>query len=104
MSMMPAELVAGSCPKRASRSGSSVNDRAWCRTAKASIYGHEARKFFCGLEEAEGQNALVVERVDASTLADRIKQGPIPVDEVVPIAKQIAEALEAAHEAGCDSP
>ena len=33
-------------------------------------------------------------------LADRIKQGPIPVDEALPIAKQIAEALEAAHEAG----
>ena len=34
------------------------------------------------------------------TLADRIKQGPIPLDEALPIAKQIAEALEAAHEAG----
>ena len=33
-------------------------------------------------------------------LADRIKQGPIPVDEALPIAKQIAEALEAAHEQG----
>ena len=38
--------------------------------------------------------------VEGPTLADRIKQGPIPLDEALPIAKQIAEALEAAHEAG----
>ena len=53
-----------------------------------------------GLEEAEGQRALVLELVEGPTLADRIKQGPIPVDEALPIAKQIAEALEAAHEQG----
>ena len=53
-----------------------------------------------GLEEAEGTKALVLELVEGPTLADRIKQGPIPVDEALPIAKQIAEALEAAHEQG----
>ena len=53
-----------------------------------------------GLEEAEGQKALVLELVEGPTLADRIKQGSIPVDEALPIAKQIAEALEAAHEQG----
>ena len=53
-----------------------------------------------GLEEAEGVKALVLELVEGPTLADRIKQGPIPIDEALPIAKQIAEALEAAHEAG----
>ena len=53
-----------------------------------------------GLEEAEGQKALVLELVEGLTLADRIAQGPLPVDEALPIAKQIAEALEAAHEAG----
>ena len=53
-----------------------------------------------GLEEAEGVKALVLELVEGPTLADRIKQGPIPVDEALPIAKQIAEALEAAHEQG----
>ena len=53
-----------------------------------------------GLEEAEGIKALVLELVEGPTLADRIKQGPIPIDEALPIAKQIAEALEAAHEAG----
>ena len=53
-----------------------------------------------GLEESEGTRALVLELVEGPTLADRISQGPIPIDEALPIAKQIAEALEAAHEAG----
>ena len=53
-----------------------------------------------GLEESDDTRALVLELVEGPTLADRIKQGPIPVDEALPIAKQIAEALEAAHEAG----
>ena len=53
-----------------------------------------------GLEEAEGIKALVLELVEGPTLADRIADGPIPVDEALPIAKQIAEALEAAHEQG----
>ena len=53
-----------------------------------------------GLEDADGITALVMELVEGPTLADRIAQGAIPVDEALPIAKQIAEALEAAHEQG----
>src|SRR5262245_9876300 len=58
-----------------------------------------------GLEGQEGQEGqersfLVLELVDGPTLADRIARGPIPMDEALPIAKQIAEALEAAHEQG----
>jgi eukaryotic-like serine/threonine-protein kinase len=53
-----------------------------------------------GLEQSDGVQALVMELVEGPTLADRIAQGPIPVDEALPIAKQIAEALEAAHERG----
>jgi hypothetical protein len=53
-----------------------------------------------GLERSDGTTALVMELVEGPTLADRIAQGPIPVDETLPIAKQIAEALEAAHEQG----
>src|SRR6516165_3583243 len=53
-----------------------------------------------GVEESDGIRALVMELVDGPTLADRIAQGPIPLDEALPIAKQIAEALEAAHEQG----
>ena len=53
-----------------------------------------------GLETSGDTRALVLELVEGPTLADRIKQGPIPLDEALPIAKQIAEALEAAHEQG----
>src|SRR5262245_27213587 len=50
----------------------------------ASIYG---------LEDAGTTRALVMELVEGPTLADRIAQGALPLDEVLPIAKQIAEAL-----------
>ena len=53
-----------------------------------------------GVEKSDDTQALVLELVDGPTLADRIAKGPIPLDEALPIAKQIAEALEAAHEAG----
>ena len=53
-----------------------------------------------GLEESSGVTALVMELVEGPTLADRISRGPVPLDEALPIAKQIAEALEAAHEQG----
>src|SRR5215472_4895021 len=53
----------------------------------AAIYGVEER-------------ALVMELVEGPTLAERIAQGPIPLEEALPIAKQIAEALEYAHEKG----
>ena len=53
-----------------------------------------------GFEESNGVQALVLELVEGPTLADRIAQGPIPIDEALPIARQIAEGLEAAHEQG----
>ena len=53
-----------------------------------------------GLEDQGGRHFLTMELVEGETLADRIGRGPIPLDEAVPIAKQIAEALEAAHEQG----
>jgi Tol biopolymer transport system component len=53
-----------------------------------------------GFEESGGVQALVLELVEGPTLADRIAQGPIPLDEALPIARQIAEALEAAHAHG----
>src|SRR5512136_2776774 len=57
----------------------------------ASIYG---------LEESGKTNFLVLELVEGETLADRIKAGPIPVEESLKLALQIAEAVEAAHEKG----
>jgi serine/threonine protein kinase len=59
----------------------------------ASIYG---------LEDSGGVRALVMELVEGPTLSDRIRQGAIPLEEALPIAKQIAEALEYAHERGID--
>jgi eukaryotic-like serine/threonine-protein kinase len=53
-----------------------------------------------GLEESNGVQALVLELVEGPTLADRVAQGPIPPDEALPMARQIAAALEAAHEQG----
>jgi len=53
-----------------------------------------------GLEKADGTFAIVMELVEGPTLADRIANGAIPTDEALAIARQIAEALEAAHERG----
>jgi len=51
-----------------------------------------------GFEESGGVHALVMELVEGPTLAERIALGPMPIDEAIPVAIQIAEALEAAHE------
>ena len=53
-----------------------------------------------GLEESGGMTALIMELVEGDDLSQRIARGAIPIDEALPIAKQIAEALEAAHEQG----
>ena len=53
-----------------------------------------------GLETSTGVHALVMELVEGPTLAERIAQGAIPVEEAIVIARQMAEALEAAHEQG----
>ena len=53
-----------------------------------------------GLEESQGVRALVLELVEGPTLADRLARGALPLYDALPIARQIAEALEAAHEIG----
>jgi hypothetical protein len=53
-----------------------------------------------GVEEASGIQALVLEFVDGPALNERIARGPVAIDEALSIARQIAEALEAAHEQG----
>src|SRR5829696_3995590 len=53
-----------------------------------------------GLEDAGGSTALVMELVEGDDLSQRIARGAIPVDEALPIAKQIADALDAAHQQG----
>src|SRR5262245_19414270 len=53
-----------------------------------------------GLEKSDGAYALVMELVEGPTLADRLAKGAMPIDEALAIAKQIADAIEAAHEQG----
>src|SRR5437867_3815174 len=53
-----------------------------------------------GFEDSGATHALVLELVEGPTLAERIAQGPLPLSEALPIARQIADALEAAHEQG----
>src|SRR5688572_23119919 len=58
----------------------------------AQVYGFE--------NPPEGGHHLVMELVDGEDLSVRLRRGPIPLDEALPMAQQIAEALEAAHDAG----
>src|SRR6202045_5258269 len=53
-----------------------------------------------GLEQFDGVTCLVMELVPGETLAERVKAGPLEIEEALKIAVQIAEALEAAHEKG----
>ena len=53
-----------------------------------------------GFEDAEGMRALVLELVDGETVANRIARGPLPVKDALTLARQIADALDAAHEKG----
>src|SRR5262245_7657689 len=53
-----------------------------------------------GLEEANGTQFLVLELVEGGTVADRLKSGPLPVEEALTVSRQIADALQAAHEKG----
>jgi eukaryotic-like serine/threonine-protein kinase len=71
------------------------------REAKTlAVLNHPNIAQIYGIEESGGKSALVIELVEGETLADLIARGPIPLDEALPIATQIAEGLEAAHEQG----
>jgi eukaryotic-like serine/threonine-protein kinase len=71
------------------------------REAKAlAALNHPHIAALFGMEEADGRHFLIMELVDGETLADRLSRGPMAVDGVLRAARQIAEALEAAHEKG----
>src|SRR5512132_928351 len=61
---------------------------------------HPGIAAICGLEEARGTRFLVLELVEGETLAERVAAGPVAPEEAFSYARQIAEALEAAHEKG----
>jgi eukaryotic-like serine/threonine-protein kinase len=65
-----------------------------------AVLNHPNIAHIHGLEKTDGTIALVMELVEGPTLADRIAKSAIPIDEALTIAKQIAEALDAAHEQG----
>ncbi len=87
---MPAHLAAD--PDRLSR---------FQREAKllASL-NHPSIGAIYGLEEADGHHYLILEFIEGETLADRLRTGPIPIEESISLARQVAEALEAAHDKG----
>ena len=93
------------------RSRSRCFRRAWCAdTERLTRFRREAQVLaslnhphiaaIYGLEEQDGREALILELVEGETLAERIARGALPVDEALEIARQIARALEAAHEKG----
>src|SRR6516165_4138888 len=72
------------------------SDRFECEVRAVAALNHSN---ICHIYDV-GPNYLVMELVEGATLAERIKQGAIPLEEALPIARQIADALEAAHEKG----
>src|SRR5687768_5103240 len=68
------------------------------QTLAALNHPHIAQIY--GVEEFDARRALVIELVEGETLAERLARGALPLDEALPIARQIADALEVAHEAG----
>ena len=65
-----------------------------------AVLNHPNIAAIYGLEESNGAQALVLELVDGPTLADRVALGPLPLDEALAIARQIADAVDAAHDKG----
>jgi serine/threonine-protein kinase len=70
------------------------------REARLAALNHPNIASIHGLEESEGRHALVLELVPGETLAERTSRGPVPVAEALPIFRQVADALEAAHDKG----
>src|SRR5205809_7136976 len=71
-----------------------------CEAKTLASLNHPNIAGIYGLEESGGMTALVMELVEGEDLSQRIARGATAMDEALPIAKQIAEALEAAHEQG----
>src|SRR5829696_9056631 len=68
------------------------------KTLAALNHAHIAQIY--GLQQSAAGSALIMELVEGEDLAARLTRGPMPIDDALPIAQQIAEALETAHESG----
>src|ERR1700684_846568 len=90
LKVLPTALA--SCPERMAR---------FQRAAQVlASLNHPRMGAIYGFEDSGGVRALVMELIEGPTLADRIARGPIPIDEALPLAREIAEALEAGHDRG----
>ena len=90
LKILPAEL-----------SGDPEREARFQREARAlASLQHPNVASIYGFEEADGVRFLVMELVEGAELTERMKAGPMPVDEALDIARQIAAGLEAAHESG----
>ena len=85
-------------PRRSCRLGSARAVRA--RGARSRLAQSSEHRAIYGLEEADGVRAIVLELVEGETLAERLTRGPLPAETGSDIAREIADALDAAHENG----
>ena len=88
-----------SCPRR-SRPTRTASPASGAKRRLLAALNHQNIAQIYGLEQAGGVHALAMELVAGEDLSERIARGAIPFDEALPIARQIAEALEAAHGLG----
>jgi serine/threonine protein kinase len=90
LKFLPDEFAAD--PERMARFEREAKVLAWLNHPNiAAIYG---------LDQAEGKRFMVLELVEGETLAQRLAKGPLPLEDTLALCRQIAEALEAAHEKG----
>mgnify|MGYP003352363487 CR=1 FL=1 len=92
--------VAVTIPSARVQTDAAARDAFLADARVAMAVSHPNIAAIYGLEDSTDTKALVMELIEGPTLADRIAQGAIPVDQALPIAKQIADALEYAHDKG----
>ena len=89
-----------SCCRRISRRDPERRARFAREARLLATLNHPHIGAIYGLEEMGGETALVLELVEGATLAEHLERGPLPVSDAVTVARQVAEALEAAHDKG----
>jgi serine/threonine protein kinase len=94
----------GRWPSRSCRHSSSstpsISRASIARQSCSPQLNHPNIAGICGIEDAGGQQLLILEYVPGDTLQTRICRGPLPIDEALDVCRQIASAIEAAHDGG----